>query len=176
MNVEQLSEKIAALYFYIPPIFPTTYFFSFQFIQYRPLSCVLIYMKKIEIIELPKIYDPRGSLTVAEENTHIPFDIKRMEWIPLGAIQPETPIELGESPVMLIALAGEITIQVIDKDLSLEYIKSSKHNVKNIEFNQPSARTITLNHPNQALILKEGCRSRIIHSTKHSLLLTIHQK
>lgn len=176
MNVEQLSEKIAALYFYIPPIFPTTYFFSFQFIQYRPLSCVLIYMKKIEIIELPKIYDPRGSLTVAEENTHIPFDIKRMEWIPLGAIQPETPIELGESPVMLIALAGEITIQVIDKDLSLEYIKSSKHNVKNIEFNQPSGRTITLNHPNQALILKEGCRSRITHSTKHSLLLTIHQK
>ena len=176
MNVEQLSEKIAALYFYIPPIFPTTYFFSFQFIQYRPLSCVLIYMKKIEIIELPKIYDPRGSLTVAEENTHIPFDIKKMEWIPLGAIQPETPIELGESPVMLIALAGEITIQVIDKDLSLEYIKSSKHNVKNIEFNQPSARTITLNHPNQALILKEGCRSRITHSTKHSLLLTIHEK
>ena len=156
MNVEQLSEKIAALYFYIPPIFPTTYFFSFQFIQYRPLSCVLIYMKKIEIIELPKIYDPRGSLTVAEENTHIPFDIKRMEWIPLGAIQSETPIELGESPVMLIALAGEITIQVID--------------------NQPSGRTITLNHPNQALILKEGCRSRITHSTKHSLLLTIHQK
>lgn len=156
MNVEQLSEKIAALYFYIPPIFPTTYFFSFQFIQYRPLSCVLIYMKKIEIIELPKIYDPRGSLTVAEENTHIPFDSKRMEWIHLGAIQPETPIELGESPVMLIALAGEITIQVID--------------------NQPSGRTITLNHPNQALILKEGCRSRITHSTKHSLLLTIHQK
>ena len=129
-------------------------------------------MKKIEIIELPKIYDPRGSLTVAEENTHIPFDIKRMEWIHLGAIQPETPMELEESPVMLIALAGEITIQVI----SLEYIKSSKHKVKSIEFNQPSARTITLNHPNQALILKEGCRSRITHSTEHSLLLTIHQK
>lgn len=156
MNVEQLSEKIAALYFFIFLYFSNNLLFSFQFIQYRPLSCVLIYMKKIEIIELPKIYDPRGSLTVAEENTHIPFDIKRMEWIHLGAIQPETPMELEESPVMLIALAGEITIQVID--------------------NQPSARTITLNHPNQALILKEGCRSRITHSTKHSLLLTIHQK
>ena len=156
MNVEQLSEKIAALYFFIFLYFSNNLLFSFQFIQYRPLSCVLIYMKKIEIIELPKIYDPRGSLTVAEENTHIPFDIKRMEWIHLGAIQPETPMKLGESPVMLIALAGEITIQVIDS--------------------QPSARTITLNHPNQALILKEGCRSRITHSTKHSLLLTIHQK
>ena len=174
MNVEQLSEKIAALYFFIFPLFFQQLTFSFQFIQYRPLSCVLIYMKKIEIIELPKIYDPRGSLTVAEENTHIPFDIKRMEWIHLGAIQPETPMELGESPVMLIALAGDITIQVIDKDLSLEYIKSSKHKVKSIEFNQPSARTITLNHPNQALILREACKSSIIDSTEHSLLLTIH--
>ncbi len=176
MNVEQLSEKIAALYFFIFLYFSNNLLFSFQFIQYRPLSCVLIYMKKIEIIELPKIYDPRGSLTVAEENTHIPFDIKRMEWIHLGAIQPETPMELEESPVMLIALAGEITIQVIDKDLSLEYIKSSKHKVKSIEFNQPSARTITLNHPNQALILREACKSSIIDSTEHSLLLTIHQK
>lgn len=108
-------------------------------------------MKKIEIIELPKIYDPRGSLTVAEENTHIPFDIKRMEWIHLGAIQPETPIELGESPVMLIALAGEITIQVMEE-----------------------ARTLRLTRPNQALILGKDCKSSIIDSTKHSLLLTIH--
>ena len=111
-------------------------------------------MNKIEIIELPKIYDPRGCLTVAEESSHIPFEIKKVEWNHIGAIQPDAPIELGESPMMLIALAGEITIQVIDKD----------------------ARTITLNRPNQALVLKEGCRSRITHSTRQSLLLTIHQK
>lgn len=111
-------------------------------------------MSRIEIIELPRIYDPRGSLSVAEENTHIPFDIKKVEWNLIGAIQPDAPIELGESPMMLIALAGEITIQVIDED----------------------ARTITLNRPNQALVLKEGCRSRITHSTKQSLLLTMHQK
>ena len=111
-------------------------------------------MSRIEVIELPRIYDPRGSLSVAEENTHIPFDIKKVEWNRIGAIQPDAPIELGESPMMLIALAGEITIQVIDED----------------------ARTITLNRPNQALVLKEGCRSRITHSTRQSLLLTIHQK
>ena len=146
MNVEQLSEKIAALYI-------SSYFFL-SLIQYRPLSSVFIYMSRIEIIELPRIYDPRGSLSVAEENTHIPFDIKKVEWNHIGAIQPDAPIELGESPMMLIALAGEITIQVIDED----------------------ARTITLNRPNQALVLKEGCRSRITHSTKQSLLLTIHQK
>ena len=144
MNVEQLSEKIAALYI-------SSYFFL-SLIQYRPLSSVFIYMSRIEIIELPRIYDPRGCLSVAEENTHIPFEIKKVEWNHIGAIQPDAPIELGESPMMLIALAGEITIQVIDED----------------------AKTITLNRPNQALVLKEGCRSRITHSTKHSLLLTIH--
>lgn len=110
-------------------------------------------MKKIEIIELPKIYDPRGCLTVAEESSHIPFEIKKVEWKHIGAIQPDAPIELGESPMMLIALAGEITIQVMEE-----------------------ARTIRLTRPNQALILGETCKSSIIDSTKHSLLLTIHQK
>ena len=146
MNVEQLSEKIAALYI-------STYFFL-PSIQYRPLSYVFIYMSRIEIIELPKIYDPRGCLTVAEENSHIPFKINKVEWNRIGAIQSDAPIELGENPMMLIALAGEITVQVIDEE----------------------ARTITLNRPNQALVLQEGCRSRITHSTRQSLLLTIHQK
>lgn len=110
-------------------------------------------MNKIEIIELPKIYDPRGCLTVAEESSHIPFEIKKVEWKHIGIIQPDAPIELGESPMMLIALAGEITIQVMEE-----------------------ARTLRLTRPNQALILREACKSSIIDSTEHSLLLTIHQK
>lgn len=110
-------------------------------------------MSRIEIIELPRIYDPRGSLSVAEERSHIPFDIKKVEWNHIGAIQPDAPIELGESPMMLIALAGEITIQVMEE-----------------------ARTLRLTRPNQALILREACKSSIIDSTEHSLLLTIHQK
>lgn len=133
-------------------------------------------MSRIEIIELPKIYDPRGCLTVAEENSHIPFKINKVEWNHIGAIQPDAPIELGESPMMLIALAGEITIQVIDEDLSLEFNKSSMLNTKSFEFTQSEARTLRLTRPNQALILRAGCRSRITHSTRHSLLLTIHQK
>lgn len=133
-------------------------------------------MSRIEIIELPRIYDPRGSLSVAEERSHIPFDIKKVEWNHIDAIQPDAPIELGESPMMLIALAGEITIQVIDEDLSLEFNKSSMLNTKSIEFTQSEARTFRLTRPNQALILGEECKSSIIDSTKHSLLLTIHQK
>lgn len=108
-------------------------------------------MSRIEIIELPRIYDPRGSLSVAEERSHIPFDIKKVEWNHIGAIQPDAPIELGESPMMLIALAGEITIQVMEE-----------------------ARTLRLTRPNQALILGKDCKSSIIDSTRQSLLLTIH--
>ncbi len=108
-------------------------------------------MSRIEIIELPRIYDPRGCLSVAEERSHIPFEIKKVEWKHIGIIQPDAPIEIGESPMMLIALAGEITIQVMEE-----------------------ARTLRLTRPNQALILGKDCKSSIIDSTKHSLLLTIH--
>lgn len=33
------------------------------------------------IIQLPKIVDPRGNLTVAEELKNVPFDIKRAYWV-----------------------------------------------------------------------------------------------
>ena len=108
-------------------------------------------MKKIEIIELPKIYDPRGCLTVAEESSHIPFEIKKVEWKHIGIIHSDAPMKLEHCSMMLIALAGEITIQVMEE-----------------------ARTLRLTRPNQALILGKDCKSSIIDSTKHSLLLTIH--
>ena len=34
-----------------------------------------------KIIELPRITDPRGNLTVAGANKNIPFDIKRVYWL-----------------------------------------------------------------------------------------------
>ena len=109
-------------------------------------------MNKIEIIELPKIYDPRGCLTVAEESSHIPFEIKKVEWTQIGIIHSNAPMELEHGSMMLIALAGEITIQIMEEG------------------------TLKLTRPNQALILREACKSSIIDSTEHSLLLTIHQK
>ena len=35
-------------------------------------------LKDCQIIDLPKITDPRGNLTFVEENKHIPYDIKRV--------------------------------------------------------------------------------------------------
>ncbi len=33
------------------------------------------------LLTLPRITDPRGNLTVAEQHVHIPFDIKRVYWV-----------------------------------------------------------------------------------------------
>jgi hypothetical protein len=38
-------------------------------------------IKDCKIIELPKIYDPRGNLTFIEGDNHIPFDIQRVYYL-----------------------------------------------------------------------------------------------
>lgn len=38
-------------------------------------------MNSAKIIELPKFLDARGNLSFAEQNNHIPFEIKRTYWI-----------------------------------------------------------------------------------------------
>lgn len=35
----------------------------------------------VKIVELPKFLDTRGNLSFAEQNNHIPFEIKRTYWI-----------------------------------------------------------------------------------------------
>ena len=35
----------------------------------------------VKLIELPRFNDPRGNLSFAEQNNHIPFEIKRTYWI-----------------------------------------------------------------------------------------------
>lgn len=38
-------------------------------------------INEVRIIELPRFNDPRGNLSFAEQNNHIPFEIKRTYWI-----------------------------------------------------------------------------------------------
>ena len=38
-------------------------------------------IENVRIIELPKFLDARGNLSFAEQNNHIPFEIKRTYWI-----------------------------------------------------------------------------------------------
>ncbi len=95
-------------------------------------------MKKLEyeIIELPKITDPRGNLTVAEQMRNVPFDIKRVYWtydVPGGESRGgHAHKELYQ---LVVAMSGSFTV-TLD--------------------NGWERKTILLNHPWQGLLIKPG--------------------
>lgn len=69
----------------------------------------------VRIIELPKILDARGNLSFAEQNNHIPFEIKRTYWIydvPCGEARGGHAYRKNEEVV--IALSGAFDVVVDD--------------------------------------------------------------
>ena len=89
-----------------------------------------------KIIELPKITDPRGNLTVAEQLKDVPFEIRRVYWV--------YDVPGGESRgghahkrlrQLVIALSGSFHV-TLD--------------------NGHERETILLNHPWQGLIIETG--------------------
>lgn len=63
------------------------------------------------LIELPKISDPRGNLSFVEENTHIPWKIKRVYWIydvPGG--ERRGGHAFRETEELIIALSGSFDV------------------------------------------------------------------
>ena len=72
-------------------------------------------MKEVEIINLPKIEDPRGNLSFIEEKKHIPFEIKRVYWIydvPGGQFRGSHAYkELHE---FIVALSGSFDVVLDD--------------------------------------------------------------
>ena len=88
------------------------------------------------LIDLPKIVDPRGNLTVAEETAHVPFHIRRVYWV--------YDVPGGESRgghahkrlrQLVVALSGSFHV-TLDNGRERE--------------------TILLNHPWQGLIIETG--------------------
>lgn len=68
-----------------------------------------------KIIELPKFLDARGSLSFAEQNNHIPFEIKRTYWIydvPGG--EDRGGHAFRENQEVVIALSGAFDVVVDD--------------------------------------------------------------
>ncbi|SFO96646.1 WxcM-like, C-terminal [Prevotella sp. tf2-5] len=95
---------------------------------------VVIYYMKIEIINLPKITDPRGNLTVAEQMENVPFEIKRAYWV--------YDVPAGESrgghahkrlKQFVVALSGSFHV-TLDNGYERE--------------------TVLLNHPYQGLLIE----------------------
>ena len=74
-------------------------------------------------IELPKIADPRGNLTVVEQLKNIPFDLKRAYWV--------YDVPAGESRgghahkalhQLLIAISGSFTVNLDDGTHKQSYL------------------------------------------------------
>ena len=67
------------------------------------------------IIELPKFTDPRGNLSFAEQNNHIPFQIQRTYWIydvPGGETRGGHAYKKNEE--FIVALSGSFDVILDD--------------------------------------------------------------
>ena len=67
------------------------------------------------IIELPKITDPRGNLSIIEECRQVPFDIKRVYWlydIPGGTERGGRA--LRHTDEFIVALSGSFDVELDD--------------------------------------------------------------
>ncbi|MGV8830181.1 MAG: sugar 3,4-ketoisomerase [Breznakibacter sp.] len=67
------------------------------------------------LVELPKILDERGNLSVIEAQQHIPFDIKRVYWIydvPGGELRGSHAFK--ETNELIVALSGSFDVVLHD--------------------------------------------------------------
>ena len=66
-----------------------------------------------KILDLPKIVDPRGNLTVAEQLKNVPFDIARVYWtydIPAGERRGGHAHRICEE--IIIAVSGSFDVEL----------------------------------------------------------------
>lgn len=69
----------------------------------------------VKIVELPKFLDARGNLSFAEQNNHIPFEIKRTYWIydvPGGEARGGHAFRRNQE--FIVALSGAFDVIVDD--------------------------------------------------------------
>tara|TARA_B110000914_G_C15062100_1_gene264509 strand:+ start:20 stop:433 length:414 start_codon:yes stop_codon:yes gene_type:complete len=79
-------------------------------------------IKKVELLELPKIKDPRGNLSFFENKNQIPFDIKRAYWIydvPGGEFRGSHAFK--ESHEFIVALSGSFDVVLHDGEKEVKF-------------------------------------------------------
>lgn len=77
---------------------------------------------KVELINLPKIQDPRGNLSFVENNNPIPFEIKRVYWIydvPGGEVRGSHAYKFLEE--FVVALSGSFDVVLHDGKKELKF-------------------------------------------------------
>lgn len=68
-----------------------------------------------QLIDLPRFFDPRGNLSFIEEDTHLPFKIRRVYWIydvPGGEHRGSHAFR--ETEELIIALSGSFDVVLHD--------------------------------------------------------------
>ena len=78
--------------------------------------------KTIEIIDLPKILDKRGNLSIREEFANVPFKIERVYWIydvPGGEVRGGHAYKKSEE--FIIALSGSFDVVLDDSSFVKRY-------------------------------------------------------
>ena len=69
----------------------------------------------VRLIDLPRIFDPRGNLSFIEEENHIPFKIQRTYWIydvPGGQVRGGHAFK--EQQELIVALSGSFDVFLED--------------------------------------------------------------
>lgn len=104
-----------------------------------------------KIIELPKFLDARGNLSFAEQNNHIPFEIKRTYWIydvPGG--ESRGGHAFRETEEFIIAISGGFDVIIDDGK---------------------ERKTFTLNRSYYGLYIPKGVWREITNFSTNSLAL-----
>lgn len=108
-------------------------------------------MNSAKIIELPRFLDARGNLSFAEQNNHIPFEIKRTYWIydvPGG--ENRGGHAYRETEEFIIAISGGFDVIVDDGK---------------------ERKTLTLNRSYYGLYIPKGVWREITNFSTNSLAL-----
>ena len=107
---------------------------------------------EIKIVNIPKIEDPRGNLSVIEKEV-VPFEIKRVYYlydVPAGAeLGGHSHIEQNE---FLIALSGSFDVILNDGETEV---------------------TVTLNKPFEGLLIKNGIWRELKNFSSGAVCLVI---
>lgn len=110
-------------------------------------------LKKVKIIEFPKICDPRGNLSFIESARHVPFSIKRVFYIydvPGGETRGGHAHR--ECSCVLIAVSGSFDLRLTDgKD----------------------EMTITLNRSNKGVLIPPGVWDTMHNFTTGTVALAL---
>ncbi|MBO5720175.1 MAG: WxcM-like domain-containing protein [Bacteroidales bacterium] len=86
-------------------------------------------LNEVKLIELPKVVDFRGNLSVIEEMTQIPFEIKRVYWIydvPGG--EKRYGHAFKEQHEFIVALSGSFDIILNDGNEERVYTLNRSYN------------------------------------------------